>query len=451
MTDNDRVFGHPSKAFFVDMITRDLTVEASILDLIDNALDEAVARQGVDVTAVLTAPGNGDRPGFADAKVTIAIDEDSFIIKDTCGGISVEKARETVFRFGNPGAREHIGGLGVYGIGMKRSFFKLGRQIAVRSATDTERFVVDIDVAQWTEKGDDDWDFSFTTVEQLPRTTERPTPGTEIRITNLTEAARRRFRSPGFINDLLRRVECTYALFIKAGLQLHINSRQAVSKLPANVTSDQRITPARRNLKVDHVEVLILVGVSPRDDQTPHGWYVFCNGRIVLYADKTTVTGWGNGLPKWHTKFGHFVGYACFRSDDVRRLPWPTTKQGVVTDTNVYQKALSEMRVQARPALNFLSRLYPGEIEEEGVRERHLMSKAKAVPVTQLPLKESSFQVTLRDPDVDPDAREINIQYKKTRGEIKQIQQCVRTLRNASARGIGEYAFDYLKKQECAE
>ena len=42
--------GQPTKSFFVDMITLDLNITDCILDLIDNAIDKAVALKGVDVT-----------------------------------------------------------------------------------------------------------------------------------------------------------------------------------------------------------------------------------------------------------------------------------------------------------------------------------------------------------------------------------------------------------------
>ena len=446
---NDRtIVGRPSKAFFVDMITRDLTVEDSILDLIDNAIDEAVTQQGVNVTRVLTGQGE-EGPRFSNAKVSIKLGDGEFLIQDTCGGISIEEAQKTVFRFGNPEPRPLTGGLGVYGIGMKRSFFKLGREIVVKSTTEHERFLIEIDVDEWTERGDEDWNFSFENTERLKEPPD--VAGTEITITQLTEAARRRFESPGFLNDLVQRIESTYALFVEAGLEIEVNGDRAVSKLPTNVTADYQITPARREFHVGAVEVLIVAGVSPRRDRRRHGWYIFCNGRIVLDADKTEVTGWGVGLQKWHTKFGHFVGYAYFRSDDVRKLPWRTTKQGVVTDSAVYQKALAEMNVQARPVLNFLTRLYPGEVEAEGVHEREVMRKAKAVSVTELPLDDTPFEVRLPKPKKDPATDTVSIQYSKTKGDIDRIRRCVRLLSNASARKVGEYAFDYLKKQECSE
>lgn len=448
MNEHRKVSGQPSKAFFVEMITRDLTVEDSILDLIDNAIDEAVTRQRVDVMTVL--PGNESRgASFVGATVTLAIGDADFAIRDTCGGISIRDAEESVFRFGNPGNRPLTGGLSVYGIGMKRSFFKLGKRIRIASRTESERFSVAIDVDAWTKRGDDDWDFAFTDAEQISGAPENT--GTEIRIAELTPDTGRRLAAPGFTKDLLKRIESTYGLFLMAGLTIEVNGRKAVSRLPAEVLSGDQINSAPKHLVVDGVDVHIIVGVSPLKDRQRHGWYVFCNGRMVLNADKTEVTGWGRNLPQWHTKFGHFVGYLYFRSSDVTRLPWRTTKQGVLTELAVYQKALAEMQVQMRPVLSFLTKLYPGEAKPEDVPERRVMEETKGVSITRLSQARLGFTVTPRKKTKDPGARLINIQYKKRRGDLEQIQQCVKALRGESAKRVGEYAFEYLMKQECAE
>jgi hypothetical protein len=40
------------------------------------------------------------------------------------------------------------------------------------------------------------------------------------------------------------------------------------------------------------VSVRIVAGVGPSNPPDA-GWYVVCNGRVVLAADRTEVTGWG--------------------------------------------------------------------------------------------------------------------------------------------------------------
>ncbi|HSW29558.1 MAG TPA: ATP-binding protein [Longimicrobiales bacterium] len=445
MTPDQTVLGRPSKSFFVDVITRDLTVEEALCDLLDNSLDEAVERQRVNVMTVL-ASGRPRR--FVDAQVRVTLREQEIRIEDNCGGISVNQARTSVFRFGNPNAPSVKGGLSVYGIGMKRAFFKLGRYVVVESSTDTEHFRVEIDVNEWKERGDEDWDFAFAEVGHHRK--EPKWKGTRITISRLGPTVIGRLSSVSFVKDLLARISSSYALFLEAGMAISVNDEPAVSVLPVMLAANE-MTPARRRFAVGDVDVLIMAGVSPRSDKRRHGWYVFCNGRMVLDADQTEVTGWGLGLPKWHTKFGHFVGMVYFRSEDVRNLPWRTTKQGVVVESHLYQAALAEMQVQARPVLDFLTGLYPGEVTEDGPAEREVMTRAAPVSLKHVARRESSFKVDLEQQRQTALDRTVTIQYSRKVKDIERLKACVPALRRAAAKRVGEYAFDYLLKQECGD
>lgn len=134
-----------------------------------------------------------------------------------------------------------------------------------------------------------------------------------------------------------------------------------------------------------------------------------------------------------------------------RRLPWTTTKQGVVLESSIYQTALREMRLQARPVLTFLNNLYPSDVEPEGVLERDVMTESSSKLIIQLPKDDSVFAVDLERKLELEDNKPANILFTKTVGEIKKVKTCVKALRSASYKRIGEYAFDYLVKQECRD
>src|SRR5260370_28374953 len=104
-----------------------------------------------------------------DSEISIAVSKSQFRISDTCGGITIEDAKDEVFRHGNPTHEKNHTGLGVSGIGMKRAFFKLGRLIRVESQTSDEEFLVEIDVDKCKSKKDDSR-FHFTYAR--PRTEE---------------------------------------------------------------------------------------------------------------------------------------------------------------------------------------------------------------------------------------------------------------------------------------
>ena len=128
MTASSKIIGaktEPSKQFFVDMLTRDISLYDAILDLIDNSLD-GVAR--------LTQSASD--PDYTDRYVYIEFDESQFSISDNCGGIPYQVALDSAFAMGRPNDKPDDNGLpaiGVYGIGMKRAIFKIGRSAKIIS------------------------------------------------------------------------------------------------------------------------------------------------------------------------------------------------------------------------------------------------------------------------------------------------------------------------------
>lgn len=445
MAENEnRVSGQPSKAFFVEMITRDLGITDCILDLIDNSIDHAVTTTRVDVMASLT---NGHRPRLRRFYVSVKLSTTGFSIEDNCGGISIEDAKTRVFRFGDPQGRRAEAGLSVYGIGMKRAFFKLGDVIRVRSATTSERFTVDINVKRWMARGDADWDFEFKDHGPL-RNRKEPYPpkGTRITVGQLHKEVASRFDDPTFLRSLRDKIASTYGLFLSAGLEITVNGGSVRPDLPSMAGHGGKLAPARHELRTGSVDTLIIVGVTPRSDRKPHGWYVFCNGRMVLQADRSRVTGWGDNLPQWHTKYQHFAGYVYFHSGDVRSLPWTTTKQNVVSESPVYQAALAEMQVQARPVLNFLNNLYPDDLVEDEVAEREVLAKARSIPLTDLPRRDTSFTVSFSKRKLS-EAETVRIQFSKPKRLVEKVKQRIGRHR-MSAGSVGGFTFDYYVKQE---
>lgn len=434
------VSARPTKAFFVDMITRDLGIVDCILDLIDNAVDQAVRDRKCDVTRSLTA--NRTPKALYGIKVTVRCAGDEIEISDNCSGISTSDARSRVFQFGGHAQDEtaRLGGLSVYGIGMKRAFFKLGRLATMVSRTRKERFRLDLDVDKWLAAGDENWDLEFSELGK----NEKPGSGTKVTVQRLNEPIKVRVGNSDFIRDLRARIAAVYALFIKAGLTIEVNREAVPLALPTFATLPKQLTNARKTFRFEKVSVLILASVTPREDRVPRGWYIVCNGRVVLDADKSRITGWGEALPQWHTKFGHFVGYVSFSSTDLLALPWTTTKQAVVFDSAVYQAALAEMQVQARPILTFLSKMYPTELEEDLPR-RKLLQQAAEVTIDALPRKETSFAVKLPRPKAD--AALVNIQYRKTRKDVARAREALKSGAIPASK-VGELTFEYFLRQQ---
>ena len=251
------IHADPSKAFFIEMLTKDISLQECILDLVDNSIHNLITEFDLDVMNVLL--GKGQAKKSVNAKVRISLSPDEFCIEDTCGGISIEEARNEVFRFGSSktGSQAQTG-LGVYGIGMKRAFFKLGRVIAVHSRTDSEEFGVDIDVADWEAKAS--WDLEFKFFRKLGSTNGSKT-GTTIIVRNLNRTVGKHLSLEAFQSDLIKKLGAAYALFLETGLEIKVNQRSVTPRLPELLKSGD-LKPVRQLTKVDGVDVLILAGIA---------------------------------------------------------------------------------------------------------------------------------------------------------------------------------------------
>src|SRR5260370_16896822 len=94
------VKAYPRKQFFIEMFTRDITLEDCILDLIDNAMDSYLRTRKIDVSAEVfgqTEGGPVEHPG----EIKIDFSKKEFRISDNCGGIDRNAAEDDVFCFGH--------------------------------------------------------------------------------------------------------------------------------------------------------------------------------------------------------------------------------------------------------------------------------------------------------------------------------------------------------------
>lgn len=153
---------HPKKRFFIQMFTLDIPLLDCVLDLIDNCID-GLARTGQlqmhTISDDIFGRGSNSVPRKADRPyVQIEFDSNSFRISDNCGGIDYQYALDDVFNFGHSTTRSKEY-LGVYGVGMKRALFKMGKRFVIQSRTVKNGFECDLDVEKWMAQDAkmDDW------------------------------------------------------------------------------------------------------------------------------------------------------------------------------------------------------------------------------------------------------------------------------------------------------
>ena len=427
----------PTKEFFVRMITKDISLEDCILDLVDNCLDGARrayrARDG---------DGNTEKP-YDGYYAELAFDGGGFTIKDNCGGISMGNAIDYAFRFGKgPGGPADLeASIGLYGIGMKRAVLKIGKNIEVRSSTEAEAFLCTISVDEWLEH--DDWVFDLDNAEVTEIF------GTTIQIRNLCDGIENEFSDPTFMNRLTAIMSRDYALFIEKGFKITIN-RKNVRALKYTVRQGNDFVPLRTTYDDEGVRVEIFAGMAalPNDDREPndrtatttHGWYVLCNDRVVLAADKTERTIWGvAGCRRWHQQYHGFVGMVFFRADNPRLLPWTTTKRGVDLGSPLYRRAVSKMREATEPWIR-----YTGSRKHDLVKAKEL--ERGAVPISLLEIPENPrFGV----PEIQADRENpmTKIRYEKPRNQVKMVAEVLGNSK-FSNKSVGEQTFEYFLANE---
>lgn len=330
----------PSKEVVVKSLTRDATVEACIFDLIDNAVDAARSK---------LKPGPGDAtPGYAGFEIKLTVTGSAFKIEDNCGGISTHDLRTMVMRFGQRSA--HKMGIGVFGVGLNRAIFRLGKLINLTTDTGKERSELVLNVDKYLEKDDDDWNLPAASFPSQGHA------GTSIEITKIPEEITQQFADSKWINGIRQQIGQRYARFLQHGLSIALNTKPA---------KDQEI-PLRENgvmdgeskfyKTADDVSIYIQYG-QHRDHRfsnepdydieknkkltEQYGWTILCNDRAILIADTSDKTGWET---KFHSEFYGFVGRVNFVCEDPSKLPWSTTKTDVDLNNHAYWSARKTMK-----------------------------------------------------------------------------------------------------------
>jgi Histidine kinase-, DNA gyrase B-, and HSP90-like ATPase len=362
----------PRKLFFMEMFTRDISLEDCILDLIDNSIDSLVRQKGIDPARDILKERLGPRQRKPDLpKVELRLDGKTITISDTCGGIPLDQVLTEIFTFGHD-AKAQLGQLGAYGIGLKRAIFKIGEEFEITSHTDGGGFRASLNVDKWAEqdKTMDDWKIPVTF---LKNGTAHKNLGTEIAFSRLREEVRMRLRDGAFEGRLTAAIAQTYALFLEDSVRVFLNGKAVEpTEIPVGGSSESK--PGQVEFTKGEVKVRIFAALAARKDAEwayeRAGWYVLCNGRVVLPANKTELTGWGEGMPQFHSKYNGFVGVAVFRSRNPLALPWTTTKRGLNLESPVYQSAKIEMAILARPIISFLNDMYKQELNEEQPERR---------------------------------------------------------------------------------
>jgi len=430
------IHASPTKDFFVTMITRDIPLTDCIFDLIDNSIDAARRQQ--------KKAGTNSFNGF---HAHIEFDKKQFTLRDNCGGISLSDAIDHAFHFGRKRSAsqgEGIKSIGLYGIGMKRAIFKIGRHAIVESETTEDSFNVIVDVSEW-EKDDDDWDFKYTDRDK------GGAPGTNVVISELQATAANTFEDPTFKTELLKLLARDYAFVIANGFEIKVKGT-LVPKYSYELKQSAEITPALVEYIDENVAIKIVAGlVDELPDEIPeelrpgkvdrYGWFVVCNDRVVMAADKSDQTVWGDDDFKiWHPQYNGFAGFIFFTSDDAKKLPWTTTKREVDISDPIYRRAVGRMKEITSDFIEYTN------------RRKNDLDAAKQVERAAAPVNIASlFEVKpMAFPLMQAKAPKrdmITISYSKPRKDVREVAAALGQP-TMSASEVGRETFDYFRRVE---
>jgi hypothetical protein len=442
MTEKLKADASPEKRLFISLITRDIPLIAAFLDLIDNAINAAVEPAS---SRLLTAEDYLKL--FQDQTVTPTVDiflkvsPEQVEISDTALGISAETAAEHVFKFGRASGETHEGDrLSVYGIGLKRAMFKLGNKISIVSDHSNGGFDLQLNVADWAKDTSQPWSFAIT-----PRSpADSGATGTKIIVKELYDDSMRRLSDGVFLGQLKEAIGKTYAFYLSKFVNIYVNDEKinGISiEIGSNYASDE--------FTVGDVTCAITAGIgNPQGGsfrERSSGWFVFCNGRTVISADKTPLTGWGGSLPMFQPKHRPFLGTVFFVSTDAEKLPWTTTKSGINEDSAIWQEAKRHMAAVGRVVVSFLDGRYTDEGTEVASADLQEAAGERVSVMSAAIVKKRIF-----NPPTRPTQENMRIQYEAKIADVKRVAEYLGR-RSMGGAEVGRHTFQYFLRNEVGE
>ncbi len=456
----------PTKNFFVRMLTRDIDLQDALLDLLDNCVDGIIRAGTIDPSA--PKPYTGFR-------ALITMTPDYFAIEDNCGGIPFEIAKRYAFAMGRPPASVQEGNsatVGMYGIGMKRAIFKLGTEALVESWSDTG-FIVEF-TPEWMQ--DDRWD--DLTMYELPEGSLAE-KGTKIVIYKLNDEVKPYFSDASWIDEFRRTVAQHYSIILAKGFSVTVGTAQQIAEginpveaeefsliQTAAGNSGERIAPYVYSGMLGDVEIEIFAGLyrkllseeeveleeETRGSSDDAGWTVACNDRVVIWKDKSRLTGWGEAtVPNYHGQFIAITGIVLLKSSDPKKLPLTTTKRGIDAASNVYSEVKDLMREATKNLTSFTNKWkkFPQKLEEiykssDYINLTELRALPKNLGMSTYRKIDTIKKYEPKYPEPEQEKTSIRISFVALKSDVKEVSNFFYENDRVKPSLVGETAFNRI-------
>jgi hypothetical protein len=239
---------------------------------------------------------------------------------------------------------------------------------------------------------------------------------------------------------------------------------------PTRDVKKDSLTPFMYKATIGKVDVFLAVGLYravPDEDEVDDelkavrsseeaGWTIVCNDRVVLYNDRTILTGWGEAdVPKYHTQFINILGVVFFNSNDPKELPLTTTKRSVETSSKLYLYVKNQMRDGLKKFTD-----YTNYWKTDILLEKENISNAGALDIKEITKimpdknwskvqhKDKEYKLNL--PLVRPANKSdtVRISFSKKVSEVEKVKDFIfGTEDEIKPSDVGLYCFDEILKQ----
>jgi len=329
-----------SATFLEEALTKDVTTLEAIFDLVDNSID--AARDWLIENEC--ERGKDNLPlSYSGYYVNIRIDEDSIRVLDNCAGIDRDTLAKRALYTNMPSQHEY--GIGLYGIGLKRSMLKMGTEFSFYVDNGVEAFK-----SRFDNRGIGGGKENQVYADVIPTKGRRKSL---FNVSNIKNEIKNDFHNPRWFDNAVREFSLRYAVYIKKGFKIvlhHVknNTRKEIVEVAPGLRTQCEFPPTREVIKFDGVDVIIETGIH-NDYTFPgeknynlslnrkltdfFGIYFSCNDRVIVSASTEKSHGWKT---KWHSEYNGYVCWVKFVSKDAALLPWNTAKTGLRTDSSLF-------------------------------------------------------------------------------------------------------------------
>ena len=414
----------PTKKFFVETLTKDVDLNAAILDLIDNSIDNYSIRS-------LTGR----------KKISITFNSKTFCIEDNCGGMDFDKVRNEIFRLGAV-KPEKSGTIGYYGIGLKRAMFKIGKNIELESDDGDKYFSIVVD-EKWLNN-DENWHKGFEEIDL-----SKGESMFKMTVKSLYPDVAEEFGSTTFQEDLIDKIREVYTIYIQKQFDIFVNSISVDPYEFKFLDDGEKFSALREEKELDGVKVQIVAGFTRESGLV--GWTVFCNDRIVLMNNKSYKTGFID--VNFHPyQDNEFLGMVFFNSEDPSILPMNTTKDDIAPGNKFYKSVQPRMGEITKNLIQGLTRrIYEARDSEGEIIGKSVYENIGTKPWYDISLKkEAKFPKLKISKDKKEEIETVKYTTISYQVEKKDIKKVKKHMGNPwmSNKNVGWKTYQFYKKIE---